>query len=435
MEITINKRLIAHILFITLLCYADLFSLLPDPVGMVLLVIPVILLLFDNGFRIRDDAVMLLVIIAVMILVLFRNHELVEGRYGQTIKWMIRLVYIVVDCTTDRIDKEYLTLIPGIGFLNVLATWFFLLVPSAYSVMYRLWGDYPGGVYSFNEGYRAGITDHYSHNGTIIAFIVLALFAMILCEREQNRGSWLDMRHVCFVLSFLALILTAKRAHLVFCLLTMVIIYSLCNPDKIGERAVKLFIASGVVVILAALLAFTNSELVQFFSRFETLGVDGASQSRIKFWAVAIGLWKDNPLFGIGWFGFRNQFSTFFPNNSNDYLNAHNVFVQLLCETGIVGLVFGMIVLGWVLYSTLCMLRKTYSEEECRKFRLLLLSSSIFQVFFLLYCLTGNGLYDVTFGYYCMAVSVSLTMRYRPEFAGISRCIESLPGNGTKESI
>lgn len=53
---------------------------------------------------------------------------------------------------------------------------------------------------------------------------------------------------------------------------------------------------------------------------------------RTKMWAAALKFFKSNAVFGIGWEQIRHR--------TIWQLNIHNIYIQLLAETGIIGFLF-----------------------------------------------------------------------------------------------
>ena len=95
---------------------------------------------------------------------------------------------------------------------------------------------------------------------------------------------------------------------------------------------------------------------------------------------------EQSPVFGIGWNNFMKMFTL---RNTH----CHNIYYQLLCETGIVG--FSVFIFFFVtrIIGTIKKLNLSiYMEmKEAPWLKL----SLFIQVFFLLYGFSGNPLYDI----------------------------------------
>ena len=108
---------------------------------------------------------------------------------------------------------------------------------------------------------------------------------------------------------------------------------------------------------------------------------------------LALNLFLQNALTGIGWNGFTYYYNATF----GDWLNVHNVYLQLLCEEG---LLFSLAFFAFFIVS---FLHAWNALKQSRVQKLdginesLLLYSVYIQAFFLLYSLTGNPLYDAPF--------------------------------------
>jgi putative inorganic carbon (hco3(-)) transporter len=86
-------------------------------------------------------------------------------------------------------------------------------------------------------------------------------------------------------------------------------------------------------------------------------GVDDATElSRLALWQAAFSLFVGHPVLGIGYGNYKYLYTSFMTISAQlDTLDAHNLYLQLLSETGLIGfLVFGAIVaLFFRLSSTL----------------------------------------------------------------------------------
>lgn len=112
------------------------------------------------------------------------------------------------------------------------------------------------------------------------------------------------------------------------------------------------------------------------------------SVGRVDVWLKAFSMFDNHSLVGIGWGQYVNQGGWFW--------NIHNIYIQLLVETGIIGFI---IYCGWFLFH-LVRTWSIYSKmrvnpEDYTNIDYCLMNFSLaMQIFFILYGFTGNPLYD-----------------------------------------
>lgn len=188
-----------------------------------------------------------------------------------------------------------------------------------------------------------------------------------------------------------ALLLTGKRAHLIFSVAGIFAVYYISLSDKPHSRWIRIF-GVGLVLLIIGTVVFTYvPALGTFINRFiETKESGDVTLGRTQYWLLAFQNFKRHPFIGIGWGQFEKLAMLMFKKE----VDAHNVYLQLLCETGIVGFT-SFALFAWTSLTTAC---KEYytnvkSGIETEKY---LLFSIAFQVFFLLYGFTGNPLYTPT---------------------------------------
>ena len=93
-------------------------------------------------------------------------------------------------------------------------------------------------------------------------------------------------------------------------------------------------------------------------------------------------------------------------------LDAHNVYIQVLCEMGIIGFVLYIGAIILLLKYTIKAL-KYFSKTQDYQYKYAAMLSFCFQIFYLLYSLSGNCLYDMTFYLYIIAMAITGALNFR----------------------
>lgn len=123
----------------------------------------------------------------------------------------------------------------------------------------------------------------------------------------------------------------------------------------------------------------------------------GSFSGRTQLYALALYLFSRSPWTGIGWARFRPYSEGLFSLYSDATYEVHNVYLQLLCETGILGLVaFLVAVLVTLRYGVLKFRKHILEDIQVKELAFLKLGLFL-QMFFLIYCIHGNPLYDYMF--------------------------------------
>ena len=172
-----------------------------------------------------------------------------------------------------------------------------------------------------------------------------------------------------------------------------IVVYYVYNCDRKLSRYFKILCALFFIGIVFYFAAQFVPNLANIITRFQSTAETGdITVGRADRYAKVWELFLDHPFFGIGW----NGTVYYFRNIEDLAINAHNIYLQLLCETGVIGSVFYFLFFGYTLFcaiTTLQQARKRIiilnSEQTC------MLSLSLYlQMFFLFYGITGNPLYD-----------------------------------------
>lgn len=254
------------------------------------------------------------------------------------------------------------------------------------------------------DGFTAGVTDHYSTNGMVLANALVISFSYAFVDSTDKKKS--IAKWIVVILAFVALLLTGKRAHLMFGFISIIAVY-IVFQWRAKNRYFKYFVIAFILLISFFLLQSFSPTFNNFIDRFSNMNDDINVTGRYVFWAAAMANFWKHPIFGIGWFGFRNLIAP----SVNYSGHCHDIYVQLLCETGIIGVLLFYTFFTFSLICAVKFARYTIKNElDFQKGdRLLSIFSLGYQIYFLLYGITGNPLYDAyNYPVYFVACCISI---------------------------
>ncbi|WP_187442116.1 O-antigen ligase family protein [Sutcliffiella horikoshii] len=191
-------------------------------------------------------------------------------------------------------------------------------------------------------------------------------FAYYLC----HPNSWKN--RVGLLLCIAANLLTFSRGGIV-ALVIMFFVYLLLNkPLKQIKIAVGTILSLCLLIyVVTVQLKFGLLEIIN--SRFEDFSNDGGS-GRFELWDRAWTFFSDNMIFGIGAFNFSDY--NFFYHN--DTLTVHNTFLDILSESGLVGITFYLIFI-YLVFIQLC----KFNVHRVRQYLFLTYIGFVLQMMFL----------------------------------------------------
>ncbi|HEX8369564.1 MAG TPA: O-antigen ligase family protein [Pyrinomonadaceae bacterium] len=146
-----------------------------------------------------------------------------------------------------------------------------------------------------------------------------------------------------------ALLLSGSRGGLVALLAEIFFLIILTTKTKgYGQIALKagLAVALFATIVVGSILIGGESSLTRFA---ETATSADITTNRTHIWNVTLSVIKNNPLFGAGLGAFPQVYTAFDTLNGMERVEqAHNDYLQILADAGIVGLIIGAFFAFWL---------------------------------------------------------------------------------------
>ncbi len=187
---------------------------------------------------------------------------------------------------------------------------------------------YSGGRYVAN-GFNA------NDLAIILALGVPMAWYMVISSGAQVKFKWFRIINMLYIpLAFFAVILTGSRAGFLVALISLVyIILSTRWLGKWGRVSLVLLLAG---LVLAAAIVVPDATLERVLSTF-MMGESDDLGGRLTIYAAAARSIDAHPLLGVGCGAFKSA--------TGLNIIAHNSFLSVLSETGIIGFLFFTIML------------------------------------------------------------------------------------------
>lgn len=242
--------------------------------------------------------------------------------------------------------------------------------------------------------YRSGFTAHYSTNSI---YLSLGLVCWV-CGLVGCRGKFRAKDSALSLMFLLALFLTTKRGPLLASIVAIAVSYLFVNRKKFTGTMLKVFVFVGIAVIACGVLAMFVPAIQATLERFVELSEDDTGNGRTYLYDFAWYLFHANPAFGAGWGAYSKYVATtsvgaMYREIGFSAMSAHNVYLQLLAETGTVGLVL-FAVPAFITVASSMRRSSSYFESVVYGDSFCLWACLGLQLFFLIYCFSGNPLYD-----------------------------------------
>lgn len=314
------------------------------------------------------------------------------------ISMLICIAYVVL-APANRADALRASRVMHIGALAMAA---FVIVFTMYPLLflqtvYPLLSDTARRYYDFFAPLGYGVSlGTYSYTDYVLFLGIAVCCGDLAVKPRTGRRIAIDGASIAVIL--LAMVVLGRRGELLAALVAvMVLVLALCSRKKrhIILIAGSLLAALGVTLFIALLPQLKQIALLaRYVETIEQLLSGGdITSGRGALMAVAVAGFLSKPLFGVGWGQYVSLSAQIGMCDTDGNLieDCHNIYLQFLTETGIVGAVLILIPIVYLLLLTCRMLRAAKYLED--KTALGFASVSFLLQFFLLFI----GIYDPSF--------------------------------------
>ncbi|MFH1094157.1 MAG: O-antigen ligase family protein [Candidatus Omnitrophota bacterium] len=184
---------------------------------------------------------------------------------------------------------------------------------------FPLLGSQMSATFKFSTGF-----------GTYLA-TVLPLPIAFIASKATNKKSKFILIGLCLILLIDLVFAQSRGAWLGF--VTGVLFVCLISGRKNFIIAVTLLIMSGIILSF-----FAPGAIKEQMKSFLKFGSDASTNEHLIIWKTGWKMFIDKPVFGHGLNTFMRVFSDFRPKGCNWIMYAHNCFLQMAAEIGIIGL-------------------------------------------------------------------------------------------------
>jgi putative inorganic carbon (HCO3(-)) transporter len=292
--------------------------------------------------------------IAVLASVVFNPPNLSVARELMRFVSYLCFYYTVVDWV--RTENDFKAVVNTLMFSTIGATifGFYQYMIGDYSSLYD--ALYPIQEEALkNPPFEGRITSFLSHYNSLAGYLNMVIpFAVASALKARDEFTRVAGQ-ICFVMASMAMVLTQSRGGLLAYVAVLVMSAYYLAPDRKARRRwiAAILITCFVGGILIGLV-FTRLAGVDQFTEITRLGI----------WAGAGLIFLSHPIAGIGYGNFKTVLTETIRVPEGFMLDAHNLYMELLAETGILGFFAFLVLAGTVMRRAIRMYSQSRSVMD-----------------------------------------------------------------------
>lgn len=212
----------------------------------------------------------------------------------------------------------------------------------------------PAGLYPFVDAvkgyhwvdgalFRGGPIQGVMGNRNLLAFAALLLLIVIFVRFLEDKTKWVNFSIWVLIVAVVFALTRSATVTLAVVALTILVGFIYLMRAFLPKRHRYLYILGGGSVLAALALSIIYSSTL-----FSLVGRDDDLSGRTTIWRSVWHLIEQRPLAGWGWVGYWNPWFEPFTNlaiiNHTQYLQAHDAFLDIVFQVGVIGGVFALCV-------------------------------------------------------------------------------------------
>ena len=320
------------------------------------------------------------------------------------------LAFAVVSAKTSRI--EIIKISKCLMYFGLLVSIYVILMkifPEFYknNILPNLRGlDYSEILQDMKKGYGVeigGDSVYADYILTVASFIGIGF--LMLSVKKMSK-----MKIIIFeIIYFIAIVLEGRRGELISYVISIIAFYTIIHRKNNRKQLLCiLFFVIGLLLFGPIIISYLTPKqmITRYFNTFirlkelltdfniETLSALMSGRSIL--WKEAYNRFISSPIIGIGW----GRYHDYVPQPYTGKLsNVHNIWLQFLCETGIIGTILLSLPILGLFREAICAVKKNKTEKysECADYLLASTAAFGIQCFFLIDNLLDPCFYKSTY--------------------------------------
>jgi O-antigen ligase len=249
----------------------------------------------------------------------------------------LALFLAIIGWIEDRWQIEAIIKVLLISSIFVALFGFYQVWDKGYTDLY--YHLYPAQEDALDE-WTGRITSFLFHFNSLAGYLNLilpfSLGCMVLAKDEDGWMRYLAI--ICHSLAGAALYFTGSRGGLIAYAGMLLVATWFLKPRRIVVSRVLLATLLSVAIVLSLQRESAGGRL-QEVDEF-------TSASRVALWGAAGAMFVEHPILGVGYGNYRSLYSDYIPGAAPNQLDAHNLYLQFLSETGIIGFAVFFVIIG-----------------------------------------------------------------------------------------